>query len=131
MRSLRSLRSLQKESTALPRHPRLAPPPSNVVNAAPLLLAMREVRRLSVPVVLMTDAQAEALAVLAALANGEPGILRRRAAAALVGLEIAPRPLAPCVQPAHAVGECIVARLACAPCSLNPARKGRWPGAGR
>lgn len=69
----------------------------------------------------VAGAQAEALAVLAALANGEPGVLRRRAAAALWRLEIAPRAMAACAQPADAVGCCIVNRSNCARCELNPA----------
>jgi hypothetical protein len=111
--------------------PRPTSAPSSVVNAAPLLLALREVRGMSAPMDLETDAQAEALALLARLATGGPGVLRRRAAAALWRLGIAPRPVAACAQPADVVGECIAARLACGRCEFNPARQGPQAGAGR
>lgn len=101
--------------------PRHRSTPSNIVDAAPLLLALRAVRGLLAPVEFEAGGQAEALAVLAALANSEPGVLRRRAAAALWRLEIAPRTLAACSQPADLVGECIAARLSCARCEFNPA----------
>jgi hypothetical protein len=111
--------------------PDLACAAGNIVDAAPLLLALRAVRGMSAPVELEADGQAEALALLARLATGEPGVLRQRAAAALWRLGIAPRALAPCAQPADVVGECIAARLACGRCEFNPARQGPQAGAGR
>jgi hypothetical protein len=103
----------------------------NIVNAAPLLLALRAVRGMSAPVELEADGQAVALALLARLATGGPGVLRRRAAAALWRLGIAPRPVAACAQPGDVVGECVAACLSCARCEFNPARLVPQPGAGR
>ncbi len=113
------------------RHPRPPSPAGNILDAAPLLLALRAVRGLLAPVELEADGQAEALALLARLATGEPGVLRRRAAAALWHLGIAPRPVASCAQPADVVGECVAACLSCARCEFNPARSVPKPGAGR
>jgi hypothetical protein len=111
-----------------PRHPST---PSNIVDAAPLLLALRAVRGLLAPVEFEADGQAEALALLARLATGEPGVLRRRAAAALWRLGIAPRPVAACAQPADVVGECIAACVSCARCEFNLAQLVTQADAGR
>lgn len=107
------------------------PTAANIVDVAPLLLALREVRGLSAPVDLQTDAHAEALAVLATVATGRPGVLRRRAAEALWRLGIAPRPLAACGRPADVVGACVAACVSCARCEFNRTGQGLQEGTGR
>lgn len=130
---MHSLRFSQRESRAMEHQPQPGPASGagKIVDAAPLLLALRAVRGLSAPVELEADGQAEALAILARLAKGEPGVLRQRAAAALWRLGIAPRPVAACAQPGDVVGECVAARVSCARCEFNPARLMPQADAGR
>lgn len=101
-----------------------AQPATAVVDASALLVVLRNARGLALPLDIETTAQAESMAALWAIAADGAGVVRRRAAAALWGLGVAPGAPGPCSQPGYIVGQCVALDLDCGRCEFNPANDG-------